>query len=192
MDGVLFESTGLEGGSSIRTLNAATGEIIHSYPLEKKYFGEGLTYVNGKLYQLTYKRKTGFIFNATDLSKPPETFSYNTTTGEGWGLTYDPKKHELVVSDGSQYLHFWDANTLKQVRRVAVQRQNNQRTWNVNELEWWRGRVLANVWFLDIILVINPRTGVVEKEYGRHFWWYWISSGNEKDLTMRNQTFCRF
>jgi glutamine cyclotransferase len=115
---------------------------------------------------LTYKRKTGFIFDATDFSVEPQSFHYETTTGEGWGLTYNPAKHELIVSDGSKYLHFWDANTTKPLRKLEVKRQNSVRTYNINELEWWRGRVLANVWFKDIILVINPETGIVEKEYG--------------------------
>ena len=164
-NGFLYESTGLKGGSSIRTLDPTTGKIIHSYPMDKKYFGEGLTYVNGKLYQLTYKMKTGFIFDAYDLSKKPETFSFQTTTGEGWGMTYDSNKNELIVSDGSPFLHYWNATTTKPLRKVHVVRQNNQDANNINELEWWRGRVLANVWFEDTILVIHPETGIVEKEY---------------------------
>lgn len=165
-NGVLYESTGMRGASSIRTLNATTGRVVKSYPLDRKYFGEGLTYANGKLYQLTYKKKTGFIFNETDLSKPIETFQFHTTTGEGWGLTYDSQRNEFIVSDGSKYLHFWDGDTLEQIRKVEVKRQNRRKSKNVNELEWWRGRILANVWFQDIILVIHPETGVVEKEYG--------------------------
>jgi glutaminyl-peptide cyclotransferase len=163
---VLYESTGLTGGSSIRTLDPETGATLSSFPLDTKYFGEGITYVNGKIYQLTYKKKTGFIFDAADLSIPPGTFSFDTTTGEGWGLTYDATNHELIVSDGSEYLHFWDADTIQPVRKVKVTRRNNRSARNLNELEWWRGRILANVWYLDIILVIHPETGEVEKEYG--------------------------
>jgi glutamine cyclotransferase len=70
------------------------------------------------------------------------------------------------VSDGSKYLLFWDVDTLKPLRQVEVKRQNSKKTHYINELEWWRGRILANVWFEDIILVINPETGDVEKEYG--------------------------
>jgi hypothetical protein len=105
-DGVLYESVGLNGKSSLDVLDAFTGEVLESHDLARKYFGEGLTYVDGKLVQLTWKLKTGFVYDANDLSTRPTTFTFSTTKGEGWGLTYDPTKHELIVSDGSEFLHF--------------------------------------------------------------------------------------
>jgi glutamine cyclotransferase len=137
------------------------------FPISSKYFGEGLTYVNGKFIQLTYKSQTGFIYDATDLLKSPETFTYSSTTNEGWGLTFDAERRELIESDGSDYLHFWDPQTFQELRKVKVVRQDGTAAMQINELEWWRGRVLANVWFEDVIIVINPVTGVVEKEYGK-------------------------
>ena len=134
--------------------------------MEAKYFGEGLTYVNGKLIQLTYTAKKGFIYKVDNLGGEPETFDFNTTTGEGWGLTYDSRQHELVVSDGSEFLHFWDPDTLKPLRKLKVQRLDGSLAKNMNELEYWRGRILANIWYQDTICVINHRTGKVEKEYG--------------------------
>jgi len=155
------------GQSSIRKLDPETGKMLESFPLDSKYFGEGLSYVDGKLYVLTYQKKTGFIFDAQNFSIPPQIFTFETTTGEGWGMTYDASKHELIVSDGSSYLHFWDPDTLQEKRKLEVMGRGNENRDNINELEVWRGRVLANVWFKDIILVINPETGVVEKEYGK-------------------------
>jgi glutamine cyclotransferase len=146
---------------------------VNLYPLSSKYFGEGLCYVDGKFIQLTYKAKTGFIYDAYDLEKIPATFTYSSTTNEGWGLTYDKRRQELIESDGSEYLHFWDPRTfntsgdIQELRKVKVTRQDGSAAKNINELEWWMGRVVANVWYQDVILVINPATGVVEKEYGK-------------------------
>ena len=81
-------------------------------------------------------------------------------------MTYDPKKHELIESDGSQFLHFWDPDTMVEKRKVSVTRLDGSDANNINELEYWRGRVLANIWYTDILLVIHPESGIVEKEYG--------------------------
>jgi glutamine cyclotransferase len=167
VNGLVYESTGLNGHSSVRTLDPDTGKGLELFPMSSKYFGEGLCYMNGKFIQLTYKSQTGFIYDANDLSKYPETFTYSSTTNEGYGLTFDAEKQELIESDGSEYLHFWDPQTFQQLRKVKVVRQDGTAAKRMNELEWWRGRVLANVWFEDVILVINPVTGVVEKEYGK-------------------------
>lgn len=175
--GFLYESTGLNGKSTIRKLDAYTGEIIESYPLDSKYFGEGLAIAHGKAYQLTYQKKTGFIYNLTDLSKPLETFQFTSTTNEGWGFTYNQNQDEFVMSDGSDFLHFWDGQTLTEKRKVKVTRQNGKKSDQINELEFYHGRVLANIWYEDTICVINPATGIVEKEYGKPFIEVWVSSG---------------
>ena len=166
VNGRLFESVGLYQESELRELDPNTGSVLQTWPMEQQYFAEGLTYVDGRLLQLTYKKKTGFIYNFDNISAPPETFTFQTTTGEGWGMTYDKTRHEIIVSDGSDLLLFWDPTTLQEKRRIKVQRQFNRNARYINELEYWRDRVLANVWFEDTILVINPETGVVEKEYG--------------------------
>lgn len=134
----------------------------------QQYFGEGLTYVDGRLIQLTYKARTGFVYHISDPGTVIGNFSYSSTTNEGWGLTYNPDKHELIESDGSASLHFWDPDTFQEIRRLPVTRLNGVPATRMNELEYWRGRVLANVWFQDILLVINPDTGAVEKEYGKY------------------------
>lgn len=160
----------MNGNSKVQRLDPQTGKVIESQPLPMggKYFGEGLTIVNSKLYVLTYKARHGFIFDSKNISAPPEQFGFETTTGEGWGMTYDSSNHELIVSDGSEFLHFWDPDTIAVKRKVEVKRQNSKKSNNINELEWWRGRVLANIWYEDILIVIDPETGIVEKEYGKY------------------------
>lgn len=164
-DSTLYESVGMRSSSAVLVLDAETGDTLERYGMESKYFGEGLTCVDDRLIQLTYRKKTGFVYDRNDLSKAPTTFHFDTTTGEGWGLTYDADRHELIVSDGSEFLHFWDPDTLEFKRKVAVTRLGGSKANNINELEYWRGRVIANVWYRDFLLVIHPETGAVEKEY---------------------------
>lgn len=168
-EGKLYESVGLWKESALLVLDPETGSTLERYPMDSKYFAEGLTYVNGKLIQLTYKYREGFIYDANNLAAKPTKFKFNCTTNEGWGLTYDPNKHELIESDGSEFLHFWDPETMQQKRKVSVKRLGGSVANNINELEYWRGRVLANIWYTDILLVIHPETGIVEKEYGKEF-----------------------
>ena len=165
-DGKLYESVGLNKQSAVLVLDPDTGETLETIQMDSQYFGEGLTYYDGKLIQLTYKAQTGFVYDARDLSKKPEPFDYKTTTTEGWGLTYDPHKNELIVSDGSAFLHFWDPKTFQQIRKHQIMRLDGSKARQINELEFWRGRVVANVWYEHVLLVINPNTGLVEKEYG--------------------------
>ena len=167
-NGRLFESTGLNGESTIRELDPTTGQVLVSVSLDYEYFGEGLVYANDQLIQITWKNAIAFVYNPNDLTAPPQVFHYKTTKhNEGWGITHDPVKNELIVSDGSANLIFWNVETLeiKTNRTLYIRRQNGVPATNMNELEFWRGRVLANVWFQDVILVIHPETGVVEKEY---------------------------
>jgi len=188
----LWESTGLEGRSTLRQINKNTGEVLAIYQIADEYFGEGFTVAGGYGYQLTYKAKTGFKYDMSDLDKPVHKFNFDSTTGEGWGLTYDPQKNELIMSDGSEYLHFWDPNTLVEKRKVKVVRQNGQKSDQINELEFWNGRILANVWYQDCIIVIHPETGKVEKEYGKSmsglesFMWFYRLLANLIGF------FCRF
>jgi glutaminyl-peptide cyclotransferase len=167
-NGRLYESVGsmLNRPSAILELDPSTGETIARIDMEKIYFGEGLTHVDGKLLQLTYRHMTGFIYDTADLQIPPRTFTFSTTTGEGWGMTYDDDRDEIIVSDGSNNLLYWDPTTFVEKRKVPVMRMSGKPAEFINELEYWRGRVIANVWFEDSLLVIHPETGIVEKEYG--------------------------
>ena len=165
-NGTLWESNGLYGKSTVRILDPATADVIKSIDMDKKLFGEGMAYRDGLLYQITWKSKRGFIYDAETLDLVRE-FHYKTTLGEGWGITWSPCEDEFIVTDGSNNLHFWDVNTLQETRKIAVSRLDGRPAEELNEIEWFRGKILANVWYEDVLLVINPVTGAVEKEYGK-------------------------
>ena len=92
-------------------------------------------------------------------------FRFTTDRNQGWGICHDSNKREFIVSDGSQYLHFWDEDSLQEKRRVAVTRLNGNKARDINELEFVKGLILANVWHEDVILVIDPLTGTTLSEY---------------------------
>ena len=163
--GVLFESAGLYGQSDVRILDRTTAAVEKKTDMDKKYFAEGITYYKDKLIQITWKLQQGFVYDIDTLEEI-DRFKFETTVNQGWGITWDRCKDELIVTDGSSNLHFWDPNTFQEIRRVPVTRMSGLGAGQMNEIEFWRGRVLANVWHEDVILVINPETGVVEKEYG--------------------------
>lgn len=159
----------LEGKSKVRQLDPETGAVIKSVDMDGIYFGEGMTYYgDNKLIQITWKKRKGFIRDANTLDVLSE-FDFSTTRNEGWGITYDTYDKTFIVSDGSSYLHFWDEDNPgvdKDGRpKVQVIRQNGQPATDMNELEFVDGKVIANIWFKDILLVIDPKTGICEKEY---------------------------
>jgi glutamine cyclotransferase len=164
--GELYESTGMTGRSSLRKLDPNTGDVLETIPLSDAYFGEGLTVYGRKAIQLTWKAKLGFVYDLTDLTKEPQNFTFTSTRDEGWGLAYSPYFNELAMSDGSDYIHFWDAKNFSETRRIQVKRQNGVDSSQINELEFFHGRLLANIWYQDVIISINPFTGEVDKEYG--------------------------
>eukprot|EP00536_Pseudo-nitzschia_multiseries_P015703 jgi/Psemu1/247062/estExt_Genewise1.C_9340017 len=162
--GTLFESAGKYGQSTVRILDSETANVQTKVSMNPGFFAEGLTYYKDTLVQITWKSQRGFIYNVETLEEMG-TFLFETTVNQGWGITWDRCKDELIVTDGSENLHFWDPNTMKEIRRVSVSRMDGTTALEMNEIEFWRGRVLANIWFEDVILVIDPETGIVEKEY---------------------------
>jgi glutamine cyclotransferase len=134
-------------------------------PMDDTLFGEGMTYYKDTLVQITWKARKGFIYDMTTL-ETIDKFQYSSTKNEGWGITWDRCKDELIMTDGSHFLHTWDPATMAQKRKIPVMRLNGKKALQLNEIEFWRGRVLANVWYEDVLLVIHPETGQVEKEYG--------------------------
>jgi len=154
----LYESTGMEGQSSLRRVDLITGEVIKERDLSPSLFGEGLAFVDNKLYQLTWQTKLGFVYDA-DTFQPVRTFTYSD---EGWGLTYDGK--QLVQSDGTSDLIYRDPATFKATRVVHVTSEGGPITGPVkelNELEYIKGQIWANVWQTDYIAIIDPATGHV-------------------------------
>jgi len=160
-DGKLFESSGapeenLRTRSIVGIVDPSTGKIAVKAELDRKtYFGEGITILNGKLYQLTWTNKKGFIYDLKDFKKTGE-FSFPSK--EGWGMTTDGTS--LIMSDGSSNLTFLDPVTFKTNRIVGVT-DNNGPIGNINELEWVNGTILANVYQTPYILRIDPNTGKV-------------------------------
>jgi glutamine cyclotransferase len=153
-DGYLYESTGRSGQSTLRRTVLETGAVLNQVNLPSEYFGEGLTIFRGKIYQLTWLSKIGFIYDVRTFRRIGE-FHYES---EGWGLTHDDAS--LILSDGSNKLQFIDPTSFKIVRTLEVYAGNVAVT-NLNELEYIDGEIFANVWHSARIARIDPRSGQV-------------------------------
>lgn len=154
-DGILYESTGQYGSSDIRKVDLKTGKVLASQKMDSRYFGEGLTVLNGKIYQLTYREGKGFVYNPNTL-KQEGTFAFYTP--EGWGMTNNGA--QLIYDDGGNILHFADPNTFKEVKQLHVTDEHGPVN-EINELEMIRGYIYANQWRTDNILKIDTNTGKV-------------------------------
>lgn len=155
--GYLYESTGVRGESTLRKVELETGKVVKKIDLDASYFGEGLTIQGNKIVQLTWMANTGLVYDK-DSFKLEKTFSYQDSK-EGWGICFDGQR--LIKSDGSDRLYFLDPNTYKEISYVHVFDENGS-VDNINELEYIDGKVWANIYTKDIIVIINPETGVVE------------------------------
>lgn len=153
-DGVLYESTGLNGRSSLRKVQLETGKVLQQVAVETKYFAEGLTDWGSRLVQLTWNTNVGFVYDLASF-KRLQTFSYAT---EGWGLARDDRR--LFMSDGSAALRFLDPQSFKVTGQVQVT-DAGVPVRDLNELEFIDGQVYANVWTTDRIAMIAPDTGRV-------------------------------
>ena len=152
-DGVLLESTG-RYPSTVRRVRLEDGVVLQRRELDDVYFGEGLTEIDGRVVTLTWKNGKAFVWDADDLTPLGE----HAYAGEGWGLTDDGTR--LILSDGTPTLRFLDPLTLAETGRVAVTLQGRPVS-RINELEWIEGEVFANLWQTDVIIRIDPTTGVV-------------------------------
>ncbi len=153
-EGIFYEGTGRWGESTLREVDLETGGVIRSHALAPQYFGEGITLLNDRLYQLTWQEQTGFVYNRADFQLL-QTFNYST---EGWGITHDGQR--LIVSDGTATIYFWDPNTLQETGRITV-RDHQGPVNRLNELEYVNGEIWANIWLTDLIARISPETGAV-------------------------------
>lgn len=154
-NGALLESTGREGQSSLRQVELQTGKVLNQVNVPRPYFAEGLALLNGKLYQLTWQHGVGFIYDAATFDKLGE-FKYY---GEGWGLTTDGSS--LILSDGSHRLRFLDPETLTVTKTINVL-DRGRPIDRLNELEYIKGEIYANIWHEDRIARIDPNTGNVK------------------------------
>lgn len=152
--GEFLEGTGLYGESSLRRVQLETGEVTQKTVLGIRYFGEGIALVNDRIIQLTWRNEVAFVYDATSFSQQKE-FKY---PGEGWGLTYDGAR--LIMSDGSDTLRFLNPDTFSQAGSVKVYDEKGP-VAKLNELEYIKGEVYANVWQTNRIARISPATGRV-------------------------------
>ena len=153
-DGFFYEGTGLYGRSSLRKVRPENGEVIKKRELTENLFGEGITIYQEKIIQLTWRENLGLVYDRESF-EVLEVFSYPT---EGWGLTHDGK--HLIMSDGSSTLTFLDPETYKPVRQIEVTSSKGP-VKNLNELEYIKGEIYANIWLTDYIVRIDPQTGKV-------------------------------
>ena len=192
----LYEGTGMYGSSQLRRLDIQTGNLLASRPLEDFYFGEGIAHYRDQrnrlhVVQLTWKKQRAFeyIFNTDTkmvslansmnddhlLVDHVTSWRYQTTTNEGWGITYSPAEHVFYVTDGSKYIHVWNADTKKETHKVSVkykhprskEKDQTKEITMLNELEYdpTTNTILANVWRENIIIRIDPHTGFVTSMY---------------------------
>ena len=152
--GALYEGTGLRGRSTLREVDLKTGRPRRQRRLDPTLFGEGITALGGRIYQVTWQAHRGFVYDRATFT-PEAEFTY---AGEGWGLTHDGAR--LILSDGTATLRVLDPKTFAEVGRIDV-RAGGRPVERLNELEWVRGEILANVWQTPYIVRISPTTGAV-------------------------------
>ncbi len=149
-----YEGTGLEGESTLRRVALSTGEVKQQVELADKHFGEGITVLNGRIYQLTWQSYKAFVYRRRTM-KRIRTFTYE---GEGWGLTHNGRR--LVMSNGTDEIVFRNPKTFKIKRTIKVT-EDDEEVSRLNELEWIQGEIFANVWPTDIVVRIDPSSGEV-------------------------------
>lgn len=154
LDGILWESTGQYGSSSLRKVELTTGKVIKQIAVPSKYFAEGMTVFQNKVFQLTWQEQKGFIYDPATFQKQGE-FDYS---GEGWGLTHDGQS--LIMSDGTNAIRFLDPSTLKTTRTISVL-DHGVPLDKLNELEYIDGEIYANIWQTDRIVRIEPKSGKI-------------------------------
>lgn len=155
----LVEGTGHEGQSKLLKYNYQTGHVYDQIDLADEYFGEGITVLNSKIYQLTWRNGICFVYNYNSLDGE-ESFSY---TGEGWGLTNDSTN--LIMSDGSDKIYFRDPSTFGLIRSISVKTSDGFALNEINELEYDDGIIWANIWGDEFIVSIDPADGTVKNRY---------------------------
>lgn len=157
-DNKLFISTGLDDHSTLRIFDIVTKSEMKRISVNN-YFCEGIAEYGGKIYQLTWKDEKCLVYDEKTLKKITQ-YDYE---GEGWGICTDGKN--LIMSDGTEVLKYINPANFMEIKRVKVKYRNNFPVYHLNELEYINGKIWANIWTLDKIVVIDPKSGIVEKEY---------------------------
>ena len=156
-NGFLYESTGQKGESSLRKVELKTGKVLQKIEIDKQYFGEGMTIFSDKIYMLTWQRKKGFVFNLDTFEQIKE-FNYNKSK-EGWGLSHNENK--LLKTDGSERVWFLNPETFTEDSFIEAY-TDKRKVGSLNEIEYINGKIYANKWQQNSILIINSTTGAVE------------------------------
>ncbi|UCE93907.1 MAG: glutaminyl-peptide cyclotransferase [Flavobacteriaceae bacterium] len=156
-NGYFYESTGQHGRSSLRKVEIETGKVLKKIDLDRQYFGEGMTVKDGKIYQLTWRKKIGFIYDLESFELE-KTFEYGTSR-EGWGLTHNGEM--LIKTDGSERMWFLDPVSFREVSYIETY-TDKRKAEKLNELEFVNGKIYANIWQQNSILIVNPQNGAIE------------------------------
>lgn len=156
-DGTLYESTGKKGASTVRKVNFETGEVLQQIDMEDSVFGEGITIMNGKLYQLTWQSGMGYVYNISNLEKI-KNFTYGKSR-EGWGLSNDGEK--ILKSDGTEKIWFLNPETLEEQGHIETV-TNKSIFSKANELEYVDGKIYANVYQKESMMIIDATSGAIE------------------------------
>lgn len=154
-NGFIYEGTGENGSSGLFKIDVKSGKTVQAYHMDDKYFGEGITILNDKIYQLTYRSQKGFVYNLSDFALI-DSFQYKST--QGWGLTNDGEN--LILSDGTHVLTWLNPDNFSVIKTVQVANNKNIVN-NINELEYIDGTIYANVYTSDLIVQIDPKTGKI-------------------------------
>ncbi len=156
-NGFFYESTGQRGKSTLRKVALKSGKVVQKIDIDKQYFAEGMTILNNKIYQLTWQKSVGFVYNL-DTFELEKTFDYNQSK-EGWGLTHN--NESLIKTDGTERMWFLDPETLKEKSFIEIY-TNKRKAEKLNELEYVKGKIYANLWQQNSILIVNPKNGAIE------------------------------
>ncbi len=171
----LYEGVGHYGKSELRRVDLSTGKVLQRHKLPREFFGEGITYFEdsstgkGRILQLTWRERTAFLYDSQSLELLHQ-FSYETWTGQGWGITWRQPQSTFIVSDGSSFLHVWDSQTYTETKRTeayTILHGGKGKVRHINELEYEpvSDTLLANIWHNDLIIRIDPDTGFVTTMY---------------------------
>ncbi len=155
--GILYESTGKRGASTVRKVNFETGEVLQQIDMDDSVFGEGITIMNDKLYQLTWQSDMGYVYNISNLEKI-KNFTYGESR-EGWGLCNDGEK--IFKSDGTEKIWFLNPETLEEQGHIEIA-TNKSIFNNANELEYVKGKIYANVYQKESMMIIDATSGAIE------------------------------
>jgi len=156
-NGFFYESTGQYGQSTLRKVEVKTGKILQKIDIDKQYFAEGMTIYKDKIYQLTWRKNKGFVYDLKTF-KLEKTFNYSQSK-EGWGLTHNNKN--LIKTDGTERMWFLNLETLAEESYIETY-TNNRKAENLNELEFVKGKIYANLWQKNSILIVDPKNGAIE------------------------------